>query len=54
LIKIDIAHGQEKFSGKPKGLLIENNREFKIDDKGKRMDYFKVFASPALSLVPPG
>lgn len=36
LIKIDIAHGQEKFSGKTKGLLIENNIEFKVDDKGNR------------------
>ena len=36
LIKIDTPHGQEKFSGATIGLLIENNVEFKVDDKGNR------------------
>jgi hypothetical protein len=36
LIKTDVTHGQEKFSGRTKGLLIENGIEYKIDDKGNR------------------
>ena len=36
LIKTDVTHGQEKFSGKTKGLLIENGIEYKIDDHGNR------------------
>lgn len=36
LIRMDVAHGQEKFSGKTKGLLIENDIEYKIDDLGNR------------------
>lgn len=36
LIKTDVTHGQEKFSGRTKGLLIENGIEYKIDDNGNR------------------
>ena len=36
LINTDVTHGQEKFSGKTKGLLIENGIEYKIDDHGNR------------------
>lgn len=36
LIKIDVIQGQEKFSGYTRGILIENNKEFKIDDKGNK------------------
>jgi hypothetical protein len=36
LIKTDVTHGQEKFSGRTKGLLIEAGIEYKIDDKGNR------------------
>ena len=36
LIKTDVTHGQEKISGRTKGLLIENGIEYKIDDKGNR------------------
>jgi hypothetical protein len=36
LIKIDTPHGQEKFSGATDGLLIENNVEFNVDDKGNK------------------
>ncbi|HKC37712.1 MAG TPA: metallophosphoesterase [Chitinophagaceae bacterium] len=36
LVKTDVAHGQEKFSGKTKGLLIENDIEYKIDDNGNK------------------
>jgi hypothetical protein len=34
LIGIDVKHGQEKNSGKTKGVLIENGIEYKIDDHG--------------------
>ena len=34
LIGIDVKHGQEKNSGKTKGVLIENGIEYKIDDNG--------------------
>ena len=36
LIKTDVTHGQEKFSGRTRGLLIENGIEYKIDDQGNR------------------
>ncbi len=36
LIKTDVSHGQKKFSGKTKGLLIENDIEYKIDDNGNK------------------
>jgi hypothetical protein len=36
LIKTDVTHGQEKFSGRTKGLLIEDGIEYNIDDKGNR------------------
>nr|WP_233150319.1 metallophosphoesterase [Pontibacter sp. BT310] len=36
LIKIDVKHGHEKYSGKTKGLLIENGIEYKVDDLGKK------------------
>ncbi|HEV8272038.1 MAG TPA: metallophosphoesterase [Chitinophagaceae bacterium] len=36
LIKTDVTHGQEKFSGKTRGILIENDIEYKIDGNGNR------------------
>jgi hypothetical protein len=36
LIKIDVIQGKEKFTGRTRGILIENNKEFKIDDKGNK------------------
>jgi hypothetical protein len=36
LIRTDVMHGQEKFSGKTKGFLIENDVEYRIDDNGSR------------------
>jgi len=33
VIRIDVPHGYKKFSGKTKGLLIENGKEFIIDDR---------------------
>jgi hypothetical protein len=36
LIKIDVTHGLEKYSGRTRGLLIENDIEYKIDDNGIR------------------
>ncbi len=36
LIKIDLKHGREKFTGKTKGILLENDVVYKIDDLGRR------------------
>ena len=36
VIRIDVSHGNKKFSGMTKGLLIENGKEFVIDDKGAK------------------
>ena len=36
LIKVDVHHGHEKYTGKTKGLLIENGVEYKVDDKGQK------------------
>ncbi len=36
LIKIDLKHGEEKCSGKTKGLLIEDRAVYEIDDMGNR------------------
>lgn len=38
LIKIDVLHGQEKSTGKTKGVLIENGRTYKIDDAGNKSE----------------
>ena len=37
LIKIDIKHGQEKNTGKTKGLIVEKGVEYKVDDMGRRI-----------------
>lgn len=34
VIKIDVSHGNNKFSGKTKGILIENGIDYIVDDKG--------------------
>lgn len=34
LIRVDVKHGKEKTSGATKGLLIENGKEYTIDDLG--------------------
>lgn len=34
LIRVDVKHGKEKASGATKGLLIENGKEYAIDDLG--------------------
>ena len=36
VIRLDVVHGPQKFSGKTKGLIIENNTEFIIDDIGNK------------------
>ncbi|MEJ8803708.1 metallophosphoesterase [Pontibacter sp. H249] len=36
VIKIDVKHSHEKYSGKTKGLLIENGIEYKVDDLGNK------------------
>lgn len=36
-INTDVKHGQEKYSEKTKGLLIENGTEYKIDGKGTKI-----------------
>lgn len=36
VIKIDLKHGQQKFSGKTKGLLIHNQQCYKVDDTGNQ------------------
>ncbi|MBC5775831.1 metallophosphoesterase [Pontibacter sp. KCTC 32443] len=36
VIKIDVKHGRDKYSGRTKGLFIENGIEYKVDDLGKR------------------
>lgn len=41
VIRIDVLHGSKKFSGKTKGLLIENGKEFAIDDKGDKSTLLK-------------
>ncbi len=38
VIRIDVKHGKEKFSGKTKGLLIENNKSFAINDLGQKRE----------------
>jgi len=37
VLKIDVKHGHEKESGKTVGLLIENGKEYAVDDKGRRL-----------------
>lgn len=37
VIKIDLKHGQEKFTGKTKGILIEKGQLFKVDDLGNKV-----------------
>ncbi len=37
IIKVDVKHGHEKFSGNTKGLLVENGIEYKVDDLGKKI-----------------
>jgi len=37
LFKIDVIHGQEKFSGGSKGLFIENNIEYVADETGSKL-----------------
>ncbi|WP_055448317.1 metallophosphoesterase [Lacinutrix mariniflava] len=37
IIITDVNHGKTKFSGKTKGLLIENNQEFIIDDNAVKV-----------------
>ena len=36
LITIDVKHGKEKYSGKTKGILIEDGSFFIVDDKGNK------------------
>ena len=36
VIKIDLKHGQQKFSGKTKGLLIQEGQLYKVDDTGNQ------------------
>ena len=43
VIRLDVSHGMKKFSGKTKGLMIENGKEFIIDDKGEKFTLSKAF-----------
>jgi len=36
VIKIDLKHGQEKFSGKTKGILFQSGQLYKVDDTGNQ------------------
>lgn len=36
ILLIDVLHGSDKFSGKTKGVLIENGVEYKINDLGEK------------------
>ncbi|GGC50869.1 hypothetical protein GCM10011387_00310 [Pedobacter quisquiliarum] len=36
VIKIDLKHGQQKFSGKTKGIMIHQRKLFKVDDTGNQ------------------
>lgn len=36
VVKIDIRHSQKMYSGQTKGIMLENNSIYKIDDAGKR------------------
>lgn len=36
VIRLDVSHGNKKFSGNTKGLLVENGEEFVINDKGEK------------------
>jgi hypothetical protein len=36
LIKIDVIHGQSKNSGNTRGLLVENNEFYIVNDLGDR------------------
>lgn len=38
VIRIDIKHPSEKFTGKSQALLIENNNYFKVNDNGDRLE----------------
>ncbi len=39
VIRLDVAHGLSAFSGKTKGLLIENGNVFSMDDLGLRKNF---------------
>ena len=38
LLRINVVHGKEKFSGKTFGILIENNTIYKINDLGEKFN----------------
>jgi hypothetical protein len=38
VIRVDIKHPKEKFSGKSSALLIENGKYYRVDDKGARIE----------------
>ena len=38
VLRIDVKHGQYKFSGKTSGILIENNMIYKINDLGEKFN----------------
>ena len=37
VIRVDVLHGADKFSGRTKGLLIENGIEYIVNDLGEKM-----------------
>ncbi|MGB5822183.1 MAG: metallophosphoesterase [Saonia sp.] len=41
VIMVDVPHGHDKFTGKTKGILIENGKEFSIDDLGNKISLGK-------------
>lgn len=38
VIRVDIRHSQEKFTGKSQALLIEKGSYFKVNDAGERFE----------------
>ena len=36
VIRVDVLHGNQKFSGRTKGLLIENGKEYIVNDLGEK------------------
>jgi hypothetical protein len=40
VIRVDIKHSTEKFTGKSQGLIIENNHYYKVSDNGNRYKLF--------------
>ncbi|MCB0688303.1 MAG: metallophosphoesterase [Saprospiraceae bacterium] len=40
LVKIDVLHGQQKYTGETRGILVQDHQIFTIDDVGERKNLF--------------